>query len=72
MSTEGHTHDYAATSHSHSASQITAGTLPASAVASTGTDYTNSRIRNIKAGTTELTPGISPLSNGHIYIYYEQ
>ena len=57
----------AASSHTHPASQVTAGTLPSGVVATNGTDYSTSRIRNIRAGT-----GAAPtLANGEIYLQYE-
>ena len=39
----------------------------ATAVATLG----DSQVRNIYAGTTDLTPGVSPLPSGDIYIVYE-
>lgn len=61
----------AAASHTHPASQITAGTLATGVIASSGTDYTVSRLRNIKASTTDLTAGSSSLTSGEIYLVYE-
>ena len=61
----------AAASHSQAASTITAGTLPAGVVATVGADYTTSRLRNISAGTGDLTAGSSALGNGVIYLVYE-
>lgn len=58
-------------SHSHAAGQVTAGTLAAGVLASYGTDYGTSRLRNIRAGTADLTPGVSALNNGEIYLVYE-
>lgn len=58
-------------SHTHAAGQVTAGTLAAGVVASFGTDYSTSRLRNIRASTTDLTPGVSALNNGEIYLVYE-
>lgn len=79
--------DFAPKVHTHAAGQITAGTLPsgvnisASQVtagtlligvkASTATDYGTARLRNIKAGTSDLTAGSSSLANGEIYLVYE-
>lgn len=54
-----------------SASQVTAGTLPTGVKASTASDYTMARLRNIKAGTSDLTAGSSSLANGEIYLVYE-
>ena len=75
-SPSNHTHTAAqvgaaAASHTHAAGQVTAGTLAAGVVASFGTDYGTSRLRNIRAGTADLTPGVSALNNGEIYIVYE-
>ena len=62
----------AASSHTHGASSITAGTFGATGVkAATGTDYTTARVRNIQASTTDLTAGSSALANGTIYLVYE-
>ena len=61
----------AAASHTHAAGQVTAGTLPAGVLATNGTDYGTSRLRNIRASTTDLTPKVSALNNGEIYIVYE-
>lgn len=47
------------------------GTIPAAVKATNSTDYTTSRIRNIRASTTDLTAGSSTLSNGEIYLVYE-
>lgn len=54
-----------------SANNVTAGTLPTGVKASTASDYTTARLRNIKAGTSDLTAGSSSLANGEIYIVYE-
>ncbi len=72
----GHTHTpaqagAAAASHTHAAGQVTAGTLTAGVVASFGTDYGTTRLRNIRASTADLTPGVSALNNGEIYLVYE-
>ena len=66
-----HTHSYAASSHSHAAGTITAGTLIAGVVATNSTDYTTYRLRNIAANTTALTANSSTLTNGTIYLQYE-
>lgn len=58
-------------SHTHPASQVTAGALPIGVTATNGTDYGTSRVRNIYAGTADLTPGVSALASGSIYIVYE-
>lgn len=54
-------------SHTHPASQVTAGALPVGVLATNFTDYTISRVRNIRFGTTEPTS----LANGEIYFMYE-
>lgn len=62
----------ASSSHIQPASTITSGTFSSTSIkAATGTDYTTARIRNIQASTTDLTAGISALSNGDIYFVYE-
>lgn len=62
----------AASSHTHGAGSITAGTFGATGVkAAAGTDYTTARVRNIQASTTDLTAGSSTLDNGSIYLVYE-
>lgn len=61
------------TAHNQAASTITAGTLGgqvvanASAVATLGT----AQVRNIYAGTSDMTAGTSSLATGTIYIVYE-
>ena len=59
------------TAHNQAASTITAGTLPAGVVATNSTDYGTSRLRTIKASTTDLTAGTSALNNGELYLVYE-
>lgn len=54
-------------SHTHPASQITAGTLPVGVLATNSTDYTTSRPRNIRFGTTDPTS----LANGELHFTYE-
>ncbi len=62
----------AAASHSHAASAISAGTFAATGVkAKSGTDYSTARVRNIRAGTADLTAGSSTLTSGDIYLVYE-
>ena len=64
---------YAKANHNHAASNITAGTLAgqvnanATAVANIGT----AQVRNISAGTTDLTAGTSALTTGEVYFVYE-
>lgn len=60
-----------ANAHTHSPSQLTSGSLPTGVTAAISTDYTTSRLRNIKAGTSDLEAGVSELENGTIYIVYE-
>lgn len=63
--------DKAAGTHTHAASQITAGTFGATGVkAASGTDYTTARVRNIRASTSDLTAGSSSLTNGEICVVY--
>lgn len=77
MSDTTHTHTpasigAAASSHTQAASSITAGTFPVTGIlAATGTDYSTGRIRNIAAGTGDLTAGTSALANGNLYLVYE-
>ena len=64
--------DKAASSHEQAASTITSGTFASTDVkAQTGDDYSTARVRNIKAGTEDLTAGSSELANGDIYFVYE-
>lgn len=57
----------------YNASLITTGTFPdrVNANATAQATLANSQIRNISAGTTDLTEGVSVLATGEIYIYYE-
>lgn len=48
---------------------VFSGLMQANAAATT--DVTNPMIRNIKAGTTDLSAGSSPLATGSIYLVYE-
>lgn len=57
----------AAASHTHAASQVTSGNLLVGVKATNSTDYTTSRVRNIRFGTTAPTS----LENGEIFIVYE-
>lgn len=63
----------ASSSHTHPASNVTAGTLAGAVVANTTAVATigTKQIRNIYAGTAELTAGTSALTTGDIYIQYE-
>lgn len=60
-------------SHSHPASDITAGTLAGKVVANASavTDLTAKQVRNIYAGTTDMEAGVTALTTGDIYIVYE-
>ena len=63
----------AAASHTHDASQITAGTLAGAVLANAAAaaDVGSSQVRNIHAGTGDLTAGSSALASGQIYLVYE-
>ena len=60
-------------SHSQAASTITAGTLAGKVVANASavTDLTAKQVRNIYAGTADMTAGTTELATGDIYIVYE-
>lgn len=59
-------------SHTQAASTITAGTFSATGVkAKSGTDYSTARVRNISAGTADLTAGTSTLESGSLYFTYK-
>ena len=53
------------------ANKVNSGTLVSDVKATNGTDYTTSRLRNIYAGTGDLTAGTSSLANGSIYLMYQ-
>ena len=59
--------------HTHDASQITAGTLAGAVLANAAAaaDVGSSQVRNIHAGTGDLTAGSSALASGQIYLVYE-
>lgn len=63
----------AASSHTHGAGSVTAGTLGgqvvanSTAVAATGT----AQVRNIYAGTSDMTAGSTALTTGNLYFVYE-
>ena len=65
--------DKAASSHTHAASDVSAGTLAgrvqgnATAMAT----LSNAQVRNISAGTSDLTAGTSTLATGTLYFVYE-
>lgn len=53
------------------ANKVNSGTLVSGVKATNSTDYTTSRLRNIHAGTSDLTAGTSSLTNGCIYLMYQ-
>ncbi len=55
----------------HPAAILAAGTLVAGVVATNGTDYTTSRLRNLHASPTDITAGVSALASGTVYLVYE-
>ena len=59
--------------HKQSASTITAGTFAGKVMANatTSADLSQSQVRNISAGTADLTAGSSSLGTGYIYFVYE-
>ena len=63
----------APSSHTHAASQVTEGTLGGKvcANATSAADVTQAQVRNIYAGTTDMTAGSSALATGTIYFVYE-
>lgn len=58
-------------SHTHNPNQITTGEFGGYISALRDNNYGNARLRNIFAGTGEMTPGVTPLSDGDIYICFE-
>lgn len=63
-------HTYAPAEHTHSADQVTAGTLPGDVVAHSGGAVGSKMIRNIYGGTTDIGAGAA-LATGDIYLVYE-
>lgn len=63
----------AASTHTHAAGGIAAGTLGGQVKANAAAAGTlgTAQVRNIYAGTAELTPGTSTLATGDIYLMYE-
>lgn len=61
------------TAHNQSASTISAGTLGGKVLANATAEATlgDSQVRNIYAGTSDMTAGTSNLATGSIYIMYE-
>lgn len=64
----------AGSGHGHAASDVTAGTLAGrvEANAAAQQDLTAAQVRNIKAGTEDLTAGNSTLATGTLYLVYEE
>ena len=60
----------AASSHTHAASQVTAGTFGGNVVAAANGDLGTKMVRNIYAGTSDIGAG-SALAMGDIYLVYE-
>ena len=62
----------AAASHNQDASTITAGTLAGKVLANASAQatLTNTQVRNIYAGTSDMTAGTSTLATGTIYLVY--
>ena len=63
----------AASSHTQAASTVTAGTLAGQvkANASAVTTLSTAQVRNIRAGTADMTAGTTALTTGDIYFVYE-
>lgn len=61
------------TAHNQAASTITAGTLAGKVVANASavSTTTDKQVRNIYAGTTDMTAGTTTLATGDIYVMYE-
>ena len=59
--------------HTHNAEQVTAGTLAGKVLANAASaaDVTASQLRNIYAGTSDMTAGSSSLATGCLYLVYE-
>lgn len=59
--------------HTHSAADISAGALGGRVMANAdaSANLSNSQVRNILAGTNDLTAGTSTLGSGAIYLVYE-
>lgn len=59
--------------HTHNAEQVTAGTLAGKVLASAASaaDVTAAQLRNIYAGTGDMTAGSSSLATGCVYLVYE-
>lgn len=63
----------AAASHTHAASGVTAGTFAGAVVANASavSTVTTKQVRNIYAGTDDMTAGTTALTTGDIYLVYE-
>lgn len=64
----------ASASHTHTASQVSGGTISSGALyanASAQQTLGSAQVRNIKAGTGDLEAGVSALETGQIYLVYE-
>lgn len=64
---------YGPAEHTHDASKVTAGTLGGKVLANATavSDLAAKQVRNIYAGTTDMTAGTSALPTGDIYVVYE-
>lgn len=64
---------FALASHTHAASQVTAGALAGQVLANATAQATlgTAQVRNIYAGTGAMTAGSTALATGHIYLQYE-
>lgn len=70
---ENNAASYAPKEHSHAASKVTEGTLGGKVLANAGSaaDVSAKQVRNIYAGTTDMTSGTTPLASGDMYFVYE-
>ena len=64
---------FPAAAHKHSAADVSAGTLGGQVQANAGAAAAlgTAQVRNIRAGTADLTAGSSSLATGEIYLVYE-
>lgn len=64
---------FPAAAHKHSAADVSAGTLGGQVQANAGAAAAlgTAQVRNIRAGTADLTAGSSSLASGEIYLVYE-
>ena len=49
---------------------LSGGTLTGVLKVPAGTDYTTYKVRNVAAGTTDMTAGTTALANGAVYLVY--